>query len=377
MKRLDLRQEGFVSIIVAMVLIAIISLVTLGFAYLAQQNQRNSLNRQLSTQAFYAAESGVNDAVKNLTTIGDVTSCNDTNRVGTGTINSTTNIQYTCVLINTSPDSLVYDSISDKESTVVHITTTTPVANIKFSWSDPAGSTSFAPTAAGTTFPLPNQPTYSSNVCPAGCDITTAKFPNNIGILRTTIIPTSAATTSDNLLNNAQNIFMYPAASTTSNTGTNFAFRSGGALTSEGNFASGRCFATNTPLACNVLVTGLNSSDFYIRMKALYKPVRVYILAVDASNAPVKLQGAQAVVDATGRAQDVVRRIQVRVPLSPGYYFPEFGIESGNTICKRLTAYPGGASVISPPGSLGSYNDGDKDEKACQIPGQAQPVFPY
>lgn len=376
MKRTNLRQEGFVSIIIAMVLIAIISLVTLGFAYLAQQNQRNALNRQLSTQAFYAAESGVNDAVKNLSTIGDVTSCDDTSRVGTGTINATNNVQYTCVLINTSPDNLVYDSISDKESTVVRITTSTPVANIKFSWGDPAGPTMYAPTGTATTFPLPNQPTYGGT-CGTGCDAFTANYPNTIGILRTTIIPTSAATSSDNLLNGAQNIFMYPASATTGNTGGNFAFRSGGALSTEGNFASGRCFSTNIPLACNVLVTGLNSSDFYIRMKAMYKPVKVYILAVDAANAPVKLQGAQAIVDATGRAQDVVRRIQVRVPLSPGYYFPEFGIESGNTICKRLSVFPGGTSVVAPTASLNGYNDSDKDEKACQIPGDAQPTFPY
>lgn len=372
-------QQGFVSIIVAMVLIAIITLVTLGFAYLARQNQRNAMNRQLSSQAFYAAESGVNDAVRNLASLSSTNDCANTSQVGNGVINESTKVQYTCVLVNTQPTSLIYDSVSDKASTVAHITTSVPVANIKVSWSDPGGSQVFAPNSTASSFPLPNQPTFSSSVCPAGCDIATASFPNNIGILRTTIIPSSAATSTDSLLNGSQTIFMYPAAHTASSSGTSVAFRSGGALTTEGIFASGRCFSTNTPRSCNVIVTGINSSDFYIRMRSLYKPVSVTIQAYQNSDNSglLPISGAQVMIDSTGKAQDVVRRIQVRVPLNPGYYFPEYAIETGNTICKRMSVFPGGAQVISPPGSLGSNNDGDLDEKACQIPGQAQPTFPY
>lgn len=380
-KKLTARNQGFVSMIVALILIVVISLITLGFAFLVRQNQRNNLNRELSTQAFYAAESAVNDATRNLSTIGDVTSCSDVTRVGTPVLNSTNDIRYTCVLINTQPDSLVYDSISDKDSTVIHITTTTPVANLKFSWADPNGSTAFAANAATSTtppFPLPMQPTYSGAVaCGVGCDSAIAAFPNNIGILRTTIIPSSAATSTDSLLNGSQTIYMYPNAATSANTGTSTAFRASGALATEGTIVSGSCFTSNTPRACNASITGINSSDFYVRMKAIYKPVQVYVSATDSGGNVLKLQGAQAVVDATGRAKDVVRRIQVRVPLTPSYYFPEFGIETGNTICKRMSIFPGGAQVISPPAGLGSYNDGDKDEKACQLPGQAQPNFPY
>jgi hypothetical protein len=57
------REGGFVSIIVCMIIMTILSLITIGFAQIMAREQRQALDRQLSSQAFYAAESGVNDAL--------------------------------------------------------------------------------------------------------------------------------------------------------------------------------------------------------------------------------------------------------------------------------------------------------------------------
>src|ERR1039458_10050844 len=56
-------QSGFASIVIASVIILVLSLITVGFAQLMQREQRSALDRQLSSQAYYAAESGINDAV--------------------------------------------------------------------------------------------------------------------------------------------------------------------------------------------------------------------------------------------------------------------------------------------------------------------------
>ena len=56
-------QRGFAAIVVALVLILVLSLLTIGFAELMRHEQRSALDKQLSSQAYYAAESGVNDAV--------------------------------------------------------------------------------------------------------------------------------------------------------------------------------------------------------------------------------------------------------------------------------------------------------------------------
>ena len=115
------KQQGFVSIIVTMIIIVFVTLVAVGFAFLARQNQNQNLNAQLSTQAYYAAESGVNDAVHYLTlgSQNDTNLCNDPssptkNSASTATLDSGGPVQYTCVLVNKSPDFLGFAPISDQ-----------------------------------------------------------------------------------------------------------------------------------------------------------------------------------------------------------------------------------------------------------------------
>jgi Tfp pilus assembly protein PilX len=64
-KRINIDNEsGFASLVVASVLIVVLSLMTVGFAQLMRSNQTSALNKQLSDQAYYAAESGINDAAQ-------------------------------------------------------------------------------------------------------------------------------------------------------------------------------------------------------------------------------------------------------------------------------------------------------------------------
>lgn len=376
---LQRNQRGFVSIIVAMILIVLVSLIAIGFAFLASQNQRDNLNRQLSTQAFYAAESGVNDAIENLSTLGNLTSCNQTSGVGKQDLGN--GVAYTCVLINNQPDDLTYDSISTDESTLVRVQANGTVANLQIGWQDSANASGFAGIAGG--FKLPTQATIdgtSIGTPAAGYVSTTARFPSYIGMLRTTIIPANAVTSADNLLNRSQNIFLYPKGSASASQSGTVPFRSVGNMAADGVFGDGMCHANSTPRRCNVRITGIGLNDFYVRLKAIYKPVAVTITATDSGGNRLQLSGAQAVIDATGRAQDVVRRIQVRVPLSSSYYFPEYAIESADTICKRYAVWPGGAEVLSPlatlyNGGADAANDRLKDETVCQLPNQSKPNF--
>lgn len=43
---------------ITIVMMVVISLIVVGFTQVANRNRRQSLDRQLSTQAFYVAESG-------------------------------------------------------------------------------------------------------------------------------------------------------------------------------------------------------------------------------------------------------------------------------------------------------------------------------
>ncbi len=60
------KQDGFASIVIAIIMVIVLSLITVGFAQLMRTEQRSALDKQLSSQAYYAAETGVNDAAKAL-----------------------------------------------------------------------------------------------------------------------------------------------------------------------------------------------------------------------------------------------------------------------------------------------------------------------
>ena len=369
------KQAGFVSILVTMILMVVTSLLVLSFAYLARQNMNRNLNQQLSTQAFYAAESGVNDTVAKLkanpSSLGDIKDCNNTDRVGTKVIgDSTLNVSYTCVLVDQSPTDLKYDSISTDSSTVVRVKTG-GASTIKLSWQDAGGDNGFAP-GLGNKFYLPQNSFIATQ--PSG---SIANFPNHTGILRATVTPAGAIGNDDALRNASRSFFLYPQANPGSNNAGTVDMN---APSADGAFVSGECNSQNTagnyPRFCNATITNA-PADFYLRLKAVYKPVAVTVQALDGS-VPQAISGAQAVVDATGKAQDVLRRIQVRVPLQPSFVYPEFAVESANSICKRMSVWPGGAIFINPDHSLytdsnnpgqAPANNASKDQTVCQLPG--------
>lgn len=400
MKGLRTDQSGMVSIVVALVIMGIMTLVSVSFAFLTRREQRQALDRQLSTQAFYAAETGVNDAVSKIrnNTLGAVTDCSDAQQSQISSnreLDSSTGVGYTCVLVNRTPDSLIYDTIETDNSIVVRIRANQNIDNLKISWQDASDAGNFEDgwfSDARGNYYLPQDKAMKgnavSNFLTSGSGQQTADFPNHIGMLRATIIPTNAITSTNSLLENSQTVFLYPEGHDLADQNGSVAFRNNQQLSREGVFGSGECNTQNQggdfPRHCNTVITNINHDDFYLRLKAIYRPVAVTITATNDSGERLALDGAQAVVDATGKANDVLRRIQVRVPLrKDSYYYPEFALESANTICKRMRVgttvieiespsnYLYGGSDLSESG--GESNDRDKDTEACRVPDSAIP----
>src|SRR3954463_2749341 len=118
----QVKERGMVSILVTMLLMVVITLIVLGFAQISRRNQRQAVDRQLSTQAFYAAEAGINDA-RNLiktalssgATIPAKTDC--TNGSGPAaafystlspSLDTPNNVSYTCLMVDPAPKDLLY-----------------------------------------------------------------------------------------------------------------------------------------------------------------------------------------------------------------------------------------------------------------------------
>jgi len=332
-------QAGMVSILVTMLLLIVISLIVLGFAQISRRNQRQTLDRQLSSQAFYAAESGVND-VRNLieqalaagNTVPAKPDC--TNGSGPAaafysslnpTINAGSKVSYSCVMVDPAPKSLAFSDVGPT-GTVVPLFSGSGAnfGTVKLTWQSKTGSatpTTGCPTTATNRF----SPTTS--------------WTCGYGVLRFDIVPVSSASLSPSTLQDTTyTSFLVPvptsATTSTSYPGASPASRNGN------NLIATRCNNTE----CSMTINGLSTNKYYMRLQSFYQDVSLQITATEAiTGNPASLQGSQALIDTTGKAQDILRRIQVRVPLTPSStnLMSDYALQTTDSICKRFAAVDG------------------------------------
>jgi Tfp pilus assembly protein PilX len=330
-QKLERQERGLASIVITLFLMIVISLIVIGFAKITRREQRQALDRQLSTQAFYAAETGVNDAIKVIKSYpGEVRSKCDGTGAGThlaalnGQIDPANQLAYTCLLVTPVPASLVYDNVNTDASTVIPVKAQSgSIGQIKFNWQDIDGGASYSDCSASNNFPS-SWPTTN-------CDA---------GILRIDLVPTSGGLSYSGLMTNSFTVFFYPK---TSGTGTVAYSTSETGANAKGQVVTATCNSSG----CTATVTGLSGSEYYVRARSIYKSNKLTVTAQTISGgSDLALTGAQTLIDATGKANDVLRRISVRynmTNLSTGV--PSFAIQSRDSICKRLVVGPGVATA--------------------------------
>lgn len=336
-------EQGMVAIMTTMVLMIVISLIVLGFAQISRRNQRESLDRQLSTQAFYAAETGVNDvreliqtAVANGTAVAEKNGCTD---AGVGGFYSSLNpdidtsrgVKYSCLLVDPTPSVLRYRNVNTT-STIIPVIRAdgSSVNRIQLDWQSliPGATTAGCPTSV---------PAAAGN----GVFQATGAWTCAYGVLRFDLVPTGSNRNADQLRNATMTTFAVP-------------FASGGVLTipysastaNTNNVRGVRCTATG----CSLEISGLTENSYHMRVTSLYREVALQVCAEDATGACRDLQGAQAVIDSTGKAQDVLRRIQVNVPLrgTSKNELSDFALQTNDSICKRYSVMTGFFDTVAP-----------------------------
>ncbi len=369
-------EQGFASIVIALVLVIVLSLITVGFAQLMSRNVQQALDKQLSDQAYYAAESGVNDAAQAInagynlskTTCGVdagqsggvVTAHPGAKFLTNPTVSGSTNSSYTCLLINPTPPTLEYSDIKTTDSKTVEFegldqNTGVPVTiqTITISWQDVGNNTSFLPNNCSVIDPVSGSPPLWA-------------YP---GILRFELIPINDFTggsediarngngaSNSGLINNADTAFLCPSQGDGSGTidATNSSDYSTNKGINSGVKISGNCNTHSAePYYCSAAITGLgnlNEAVFFMNLRSIFNDTTVSIAAYGGTGAinqtdQLNITNAQTLIDSTGKAQDVLRRVQVRVPTYNGYDMP-IGSQGMQSICKQLQLVP-----ASGPGS--------------------------
>lgn len=328
-------QNGMVAITITVILMLVISITVLSFAQIVRREQRQALDNQLSSQAFYAAETGINDVrtvLKNTIASGadipEKTTCLNTTapyNALTPTVDSTTNTKYNCVLVSGHPKTLVYKLGTSSASTIIPINAKAPatISSIDLSWD--AEQTN-AP-ANGCT-----QSNFSTGQLPKS-----ASWPcDRYGMIRIDLVPMTTLSRIE-FMKNTFTAFIYPVVGGAGTGTVSYVAGSNinGGTANQGALPSATCTGTD----CKIRITGLNATKYYARVSALYRGTSLTVAANDSNTAPLPLYGAQVMIDSTGQAQDVLRRIQVRVPLVFNGLHADYGVQSTDSMCKKMTTY--------------------------------------
>lgn len=336
MKSAEQNQAGMISLVITMLLMITISLMTLSFATLSRREQRQALDKQLSTQAFYAAETGINDATKAIldgSLASDISDCSDTeqakiNPAGiTNVLSAASNVVRTCVFVDQTPSEI--DSVVGESATTVFLVSATGITSLDVYWENDSAVSS---------------PVYPPSIPTDAFPVDASWSGNTPGVLTVQLVPTNFPTTRAAIASGQIYVFGYPTASNANQTANGAG--------SNGRIMGGGCATSNTsapnnwPRQCKITINSLNG-QYYIILKSTYDPVHVTIEGKDASGGRLPFAGAQVLIDSTGRSNDVTKRIKVYKPLRASASLPSAVLEIGDDLCKRLQSEPSSTTTDS------------------------------
>jgi hypothetical protein len=320
-------QTGVVSIAISILLMLIMGAIVLGITEVTNTSGQKTLDSQLASQANYAAETGINDAVATLKNPSPVlppsTSCssfivaNNLNNV----LQTSPKVAYTCLLVTGTPPNLQLN-VNQKQASVLHIDPSPASNSITIKW--PA----FA-----------NDGSHQLVDCTQNLEfITSTQWTCPYAVLR---MDYYQATPGDNtataLEANTNSFFIYP---TDGNPGPQHI-----SLSNTGNPSV--ILAGCDDAVCSVTLTADQPFNGYTNLSSIYG---------DAGN--VTISGAtdfttflnsQYSIDSTGIDQGVLRRLQVRLQISSqaAASAPRSAVDASQDLCKQFSigpdyeAYPG------------------------------------
>jgi hypothetical protein len=283
-------EHGLVSIITVTLIVIILALMTAGFAKIMDRELRQSLDRELATQANYAAEAGLNDArnyIANAQNPDTAGGCLDTANLdpitqapyfaNKGSISNGLGdlVKYTCINIDTNPKELSYDILAGT-SRLVRVAPSSSIDKLYFSWNNSgAGSGTGSQPISNTVGSYPSENFWNAG---GGHEQAT-------GVLRSTIYPvpgdgraTDPTVDKNQLLESLQkDFFLYP------NGGPGGTFGSIVAASTNGTSVGGEC---NTSNYTTSPIPNSQSKHFCnVQVNSLEQPIAAPVVNITANGA--------------------------------------------------------------------------------------------
>lgn len=329
------QQSGFVSIVVAALLMVILALITLGFTRLMQREQRQAIDRYLSRQALYAAESGINDVAARIADptvdpIYDLQAKSDCDVTGLGPsgdgrLSSDGTVAYTCALFDRTPDTLEYTT-DEQHSKITELNTASgnPLDTLTITWgnSDLDPNNNLLSNLPACGFDAQDLPPARSNAPP---------------VLKVDLTKIGARYVRSDMLRDTEYFYLMPCDGGAAP--TNFAFNP--TDTQRGRVVQVRCTGTGSR-PCTFTIDSMspfNSSKYFLRMRPIYTSATVTVEGTEAGGLPVAFNNAQVSIDITAKAGDVIRRLRASLPIADittDMGIPEAVLQGFDGICKQI-----------------------------------------
>jgi len=349
----------------------IISVITVSFTQLMIRNSQQALDNDLAQRAYDSAMAGVEDAKRLLIVARDCDAVNTTRDPATcgayktaiankkcSTIqdsglaassqsevqvgNADDNQAYTCVKIETQPDS-VHFTVAGDSSATIPLKAADKFQNIYIKWfkkpknisesgraTCPGGSSditttlSSCPTRMTGSIPaLPNTATWNSGG-------TTPP------ILRVQYIPPSGYPETDGNQKEVATRFLYPSTKlTSSGIGMQPADRQ---TPFNDVIQEVSCRYSADTGVCEAMLNINETTDGYLQIATIYNSAdfEVSLHANSPAGNVVKFDGVQPTVDSTGRADNLYRRVKADVQLSPVAIAYPGAINLRGDLCKAF-----------------------------------------
>lgn len=378
MNKYQNKQSGVASIFIVIFFTLLISLIVLSFVQIVNQDQRQSVNADLSSSAYDSAQAGVEDAkrgleqyrincLKTTTPAGDCTSkytstdpaapgalsgstCTTfQNKLGSnsdlgldvdGTSNEvrvttdTTNDRaldqaYTCLKVSLETND--YKRTLDNGNTILF-----PLKAVsgnpdtiqlnwfeKSQWYDPG---------TGADLDLPNVVSGNDFDLPKTTGAT-GWGSNKPPVMRAQIIAVPRSNIgADEIDNTSRAVFLYPSSAAASN---DISMSDADALrrTIKNSPVAVHCNNTDA-YACSASLTDFSFGadyDYYIRLMPTYNGVKLQVKMFEGTT-PLKFDGVEPEIDSTGRANNVFRRVITRVAFDGD----QNGIDITQGLCKNF-----------------------------------------
>ncbi len=364
-------QAGFVSLFSVIFFTLLVSILTVGFLRIMVLEQQQSLDNDLSDSAHASAQSGIEDGKRAILKYQSLAAANPLKAQFNTALNSTAcdailgNAAITGALGITGSGNVVGNTQINQYYTCLNVQLNTP----DYIGQKPAGSSEYIPLRAVGAF---DQIKISWHLLSASGGIdgdgqpkALASGPALLPLVNPTSPPNSWSQLGYPAYLRAQ-LYGYPSTGVIDRAGLTQRSRTallvpatsgsavinfGGADATPGVFDSAK--ATPNQVACNPVFTSFGSYDctatlalpaglpsttnvFFLRLTPIYGQTHFRVQMYNSStNQVVNFSEVQPIVDSTGRAADVYRRLQARVLVNEISNLPEFVVESADTICKN------------------------------------------